>query len=96
MKMKRHSKNDCDDFKVHNFCKWIILPVAKKPSYATVLHNWNRENVNDIQNFDWRTYQKRAIWKTRKKYSYNNMKTDLKYPGCQVVDLNYSTKNRVD
>jgi hypothetical protein len=24
------------------------------------------------------------------------MKTDLKYPGCQVVDLNYSTKNRVD
>jgi hypothetical protein len=66
-------------------------PVAKKPSYAIVLHKWNRENVNDIQNFDWRTFQKGAIRKTRKKYSYKNMKTDLKKPGCQDVDLNYLT-----
>jgi hypothetical protein len=64
----------------------FIIPVnglfsrlPQKPSCATVLHNRNSENVNDIQNFDLRNYQKRAIWKTRKKHSYSNMKTDHKY-----------------
>jgi len=86
---ERHSINDCDLFKVHNFCQGIIRLIAKKPSYATVLHNWNRENVNNIQNFDLRTFQEGAILKKRRKYSYKIKKTDLKKPGYQDVDLNY-------
>jgi hypothetical protein len=51
------------------FFKKFVTSVrgARKPSYATVLHNQNRENKNYIENFDWEDYQKGAIWKIRRR-----------------------------